>query len=283
VAPGNHDWLGPESLYVRVRWSPNVHIFNENQLKPLALTEGFTVWGGAHRAPRGTDDFLDGFHVDRSGFNLAVFHGSERSCLPFQEEGKIAHAPFNATQITAAGLDFALCGHYHVPRCETHYLYPGNPDPLSFGEQGTRGPVVVEFGSNAIVSCRTVVLASTTVFDLTVDVTGCTSGFAVRERVKRSLEGHRGIARVTVEGELGTDVDVTLSDLAGCAPWMDGVLPRFGEIHLAIDIDALMGQPTVEGRFAGDVMASNLSDDEKRRVLTTGLRALRGRDDLDVL
>src|SRR5437867_3628042 len=27
IAPGNHDWFGPQSLYRQVDWSPNVHIF----------------------------------------------------------------------------------------------------------------------------------------------------------------------------------------------------------------------------------------------------------------
>ena len=28
VAPGNHDWYGPPSLYRQLGWSPNVHVFS---------------------------------------------------------------------------------------------------------------------------------------------------------------------------------------------------------------------------------------------------------------
>src|ERR1700756_80330 len=30
VAPGNHDWCGPGSLYQGVTWTPNVHIFRDD-------------------------------------------------------------------------------------------------------------------------------------------------------------------------------------------------------------------------------------------------------------
>lgn len=39
----------------------------------------------------------------------------------------------------------------------------------------------------------------------------------------------------------------------------------------------------MRGEFVGDVMgAAELSEDDRRRILITGLRALGGRDDLEV-
>ena len=60
LAPGNHDWYGPHSLYSLTEWSPNVHVFREASLQPIELTAGLTPWGGAHRAPANTDNFLEG-------------------------------------------------------------------------------------------------------------------------------------------------------------------------------------------------------------------------------
>lgn len=47
LAPGNHDWFGPASLYQQVTWSPNVHVFESPRLLPWPLVDGLTVWGGA--------------------------------------------------------------------------------------------------------------------------------------------------------------------------------------------------------------------------------------------
>src|SRR5437016_13425176 len=40
VAPGNHDWLGPESVYRRISWSPNVHVFGSDRLAPVPPADG---------------------------------------------------------------------------------------------------------------------------------------------------------------------------------------------------------------------------------------------------
>ena len=50
----------------------------------------------------------------------------------------------------------------------------------------------------------------------------------------------------------------------------------------AYDIEALRRERTVRGQFVRDVLAAaDLDDEQRRRVLVTGLRALDGRDDLD--
>ncbi len=129
IAPGNHDWLGPESLYRRVRWSSNVHVFEGRRLLPVTIADGLTLWGAAHDAPAGALDFLERFRVDRSGVHLALFHGSEIGSVYVEEPGKQPHAPFRAEEIEASGLHFVLLGHYHSPRDEERFTYPGNPEP----------------------------------------------------------------------------------------------------------------------------------------------------------
>ncbi|MGH3828312.1 MAG: metallophosphoesterase family protein, partial [Pseudonocardiaceae bacterium] len=54
LAPGNHDWFGPASLYHQVKWAPNVHVFDESKLVPVSLADGITLWGAGHRAPANT-------------------------------------------------------------------------------------------------------------------------------------------------------------------------------------------------------------------------------------
>ena len=40
IAPGNHDWYGPQSLYAQVDWSENVHVFREAALRSVELNSG---------------------------------------------------------------------------------------------------------------------------------------------------------------------------------------------------------------------------------------------------
>ncbi len=200
LAPGNHDWMGPHSLYRLVSWSGNVHVFTEPRLEAVPFADGFTLWGAAHCAPANTPGFLDGFAVDRGGVNVALFHGSEQGELSFQDRGKVPHAPFRAAQIPAAGLDHALVGHFHSPRDAAHHTYPGNPEPLTFGETGERGAVLVTVDGAGVVRRERHRVAVSAVSEATVDLTGVTHADQIRDRVAQALASLTGTVRATDTG-----------------------------------------------------------------------------------
>ncbi len=286
LAPGNHDWLGPTSLYQRGDWSDNVHIFTEPRLVPFPLRDGFTVWGSAHCSPSNTPGPLDRFAVDRGGVHVALFHGSEQGDWALQEASKRPHAPFRAGQVPQAGLHHALVGHYHTPRDGEFHTYPGNPEPLTFGEAGARGAVLVDIDDAGRVTRERHRVGVFAVHDLTVPVDGAAHGHEIRQRVGDAVTGLGGLVRVTLTGEVGADVDLALGDWDDLAERhrLDALVVREGAIDVAYDWAALAAEPTVRGQFVRDVRAAtDLDDDQRRRVLITGLRALAGRRlDLDV-
>ena len=282
IAPGNHDWYGPQSLYRTVEWSDNVHVFNENLLRPFQIDDGITLWGAAHTSPANTPGFLD-FRVDREGVNLALFHGSERGWFTEQGEGKDPHAPFDAEQIVRAGIDHAFLGHYHRPKDDQHFTYPGNPDPLSFGEEGERGIVLASVHGDGSVQRKRVSVAVTEIHDIDVDISGCTNQQEVRGRVEESIEDLAGVARVNLKGELDPNVDFRIRDIQSLSASHNlSSTFQIGNIHSGYDFEAIQNKPTVRGKFVTNVTAADMPEEEKRKVLITGLRALDGREDLEV-
>jgi DNA repair exonuclease SbcCD nuclease subunit len=215
--------------------------------------------------------------------NVALFHGSERSLLPRQEGEKQPHAPFEAQEIARGGLRHAFLGHFHFPADEESYTYPGNPDPLTFGEEGERALVIAEITSDGIVHRERQRVAVTRVHDLELDVTGCTSRQDVRGRAESLLRARNGMARVTVVGDLEPSIDLLPQDIVEIGSHLEAVLVRFGKIGISYDFEALAAEPTVRGEFVRDVRSGRLDSDFERRVLVTGLRALEGRKDLEVL
>ncbi len=287
LAPGNHDWYGEHSLYRQGSWSPNVHVFSEPNLQPVELTSGLTLWGAAHCAPANTDGFFESdFRTGRGGVNLALFHGSEASDFRWQEEdGKAPHARFSAEQIPQAGLDHAFCGHFHTPKDAAWHTYPGNPDPLTFGETGDRAAVVAEVLDDGTV-CRTRHrVAVSEVHDRVVDLTGVTHSGEVRERVAAEVKALDGVVRITLSGEVEPEVDVRLSDVESGWDHLEGLVARRGVITVAYDLDELRQEKSVRGEFLRMVEADQTLDETvRRKVLTTGMRALGGRaDELEVL
>jgi DNA repair exonuclease SbcCD nuclease subunit len=281
IAPGNHDWYGVGSLYVTTEWPANVHVFDEPALRPIEIDDGLTLWGGAHRAPAGTPNFLDGFQTGRGGINIALFHGSETGGFP-GERDKQPHAPFQRAQIRDAGLHHAFLGHFHTPRDADSYTYPGNPSPLAFGEKGERGAVIATINADGTVERERVPVAQTCAHDLEVDITGCESQAAIRERVSASVAGLQGFARVTVSGELAPDVRFQESDLQDIDTALDYLQCLEGDVRVAYDFAQLRQEATVRGEFVRMVTEAGMDPDHEKAVLIVGLRALEGREDLDV-
>ena len=285
LAPGNHDFYDQRSLYSLVNWPDNVHIFDDPTLRPVELEAGLTLWGAAHRVPANTPNFLEGFRVSGSGIHLGLFHGSENSWWAEQDDGvKKPHAPFETHQIEEAGFHHVFLGHYHRPKDAPFHTYPGNPDPLEFGEQGERGAVVATIAPDGTIARERHRVGITGVHDLNLDVSGCTTQQQIRDLLTQRTGGMTGLARLTVSGELDPNVELNVTDLADIlSNAFDAHRVSIGDIHAAYDIETIRAEPTVRGRFVNDVLAAGLDDDEERRVLVTGLRALAQRSDLEVL
>jgi DNA repair protein SbcD/Mre11 len=283
LAPGNHDWLGPGSLYAATPWPPNVHLFTGARLTPAPLADGLTLWGAAHHSPKNTPNLLDGFRVDRAGVHLALFHGSEQGAIELGSPDKIRHAPFRAEQIRPAGLHHAMVGHFHTPRDAPDHTYPGNPEPLTFGETGPRGPVLVTVDGSGSVQRQRHRVAVTEVHDVVVELDGADHAEAVQDRVDAALAGINGIARVRLRGEVAPSVSVDAGRLRR-PPSVAAWVVRADEVTYGFDLAVLRAEQTVRGQFVRDVEADpSLPAELRRAVLLTGLRAFDGRDDLAVL
>ncbi|HET9255567.1 MAG TPA: hypothetical protein VFO16_10235, partial [Pseudonocardiaceae bacterium] len=192
---------------------------------------------------------------------------------------------FAAGQITRAGLNHALLGHFHCPLDAPNHTYPGNPDPLTFGETGERAAVLLTVAADGAVSRERFPVASSAVSDVMVDLTGVTHSGQAIQRIREMLSGRSGVVRVTLDGEIGRDVDLRVADIAALVvPGLDAIIPRRGTISVAYDFELLSQEQTVRGQFVRDVLAApDLTDDQRRRVLVTGLRALDGRhEELEV-
>ncbi|WKZ83367.1 MAG: metallophosphoesterase [Acidimicrobiia bacterium] len=281
VAPGNHDWFGPASLYARGEWSPNVHVFEEARLTPFELADGLTLWGAAHRAPAGTPGFLEGFSAPDSGVHIGLFHGAALGGIATEDRDhagrpKAGHAPFRPEAVAESGLKFAFVGHYHRARDEATFLYPGNPDPLSFGERENAGLVIAEVGGDGKVAVSRISVATSRVADVELDVTGLTDATALANRGRELLASLEGSVRLTVVGEIDPALELDLTALGTLGPDLDALQVVSGALIPSYDLESLAEEQSIRGEFVRRVRNAGLDEAESREVLLVGLRALEG-------
>ncbi|MFO0749481.1 MAG: DNA repair exonuclease [Myxococcota bacterium] len=291
VAPGNHDWVGPRTAWLTHDWPANVHVFLEARLAPLELAPGLVLWGAGHDRPRGTADLLQSLirrPADSGALNLALFHGSERASFPIQGRDKEAHAPFDAADLPRTGLAHALLGHFHVPADGPHHTYPGNPDPLQFGETGRRAALVVDV-TPAGLTRRRVPVARSQVQEVSVSLDAAAHRDEALTRIRAATTGLSGAVRLELHGEVAAELDLDLAcdltpEALGLLDSSDrAVVVDTTRLTWGLDRDVLRREASVRGELVRRLEAADLPDQERQRVLHVGLRALAGRDDLEVV
>jgi len=278
IAPGNHDYWHPGSLYATHSWPENVHIFSSPSFTPFEVG-GVRIFGIAHVKPKGTRNLLEGFQVPDGGSAVALFHGSERGQLPMQEEGKEDHAPFNEEEIARSGFRYGLLGHFHTPRTTEHLVYPGNPEPLTFGEVGVRGAAEVDF-SPAVPSVKIHQVNTFTISDVEVDVTGCQHSEALVKRVEEALPaGADTGTRVRLVGELALGVQLGPSELRRRLREGERCVDVIDSTRTALDLEQLSRAPDVRGQFIRGLMKRpDFESDLVQTALRAGVEALQGQE-----
>ena len=278
VAPGNHDYWHPASIYAREKWPENVTVFRSPEFTPVEVA-GVRIFGAAHVQPKGTKDLLGHFKAAKDGPAIALFHGSERGQLPFQGEAKEDHAPFSEDEIGKAGFQYALLGHFHTPRSTSRLIYPGNPEPLTFGEVGERGAALIDFARMPpAVEIRRV--STFTLTDVEVDITGCLHSAAVLDRIGEVLSRDPDSGtRVRLVGEVASGVRLGPNELLETLRHDDVCVDLILDARSALDLEALSQAPDARGQFVRALLARQDSDsDLVRRALVLGLDALRGEE-----
>ena len=202
LAPGNHDFYGPQSLYAALDWPENVHIFTSGSVRRAELPGlDCVVYGRAFLGPREDRSPLEGFRAERDGrVQLMAVHG--------EVDGRGEYGPISREDIACSGLDYLALGHIHQTsglqrEGDTFWAYPGCPEGRGFDELGDKGVLYVEAEPG---SCRAefVPLCRRRYQILSVDVTGAEDlAAAVRAALPPDTAGD--IYRILLTGERGAE------------------------------------------------------------------------------
>ena len=200
IAPGNHDYYAPGSIYTSIRWSDNVHVFTSQKIERVQVPElGLSVYGAAFTAPACDMGLLRGFRADPDDISIMVMHG---------DVGQLnsRYNPIGIIDIQESGLDYLALGHVHafsgIQRVgTTAYAYPGCIEGRGFDELGDKGAIVgiVSKGNSEFTFLP---LARRRYLSLDLNITG----LAKAEIVERIINGfghgsERDIVRIILKGE----------------------------------------------------------------------------------
>jgi len=236
VAPGNHDFYGPQSIWVREIWPENVHIFTQAHLERVEMDK-YVVYGAGFT---GTDcaGLLEGFSCRERLPAIGLLHGD-----PTQPDSP--YCPITSAQVTASGLDYLALGHIHkvgsFTAGSTLCAWPGCPMGRGYDETGDKGALLVTLGDSAV-GTQFVSIDAPRFYDLQTDA-GEDAAQAVSALL--SAQGSDDFYRITLTGSAPTP------DL----PSLYAKFSQFPNLELRdrttapVDLWGCIGEDTFEGTY----------------------------------
>ena len=285
IAPGNHDPYLPGSLYRRIAWPDNVHIFGSDGWQRVEAG-GVAVWGIGHNAPDVHDNYLRDLRLNGDETSVVLLHGSDMSAVP---EGKTAHCPFDVEDVAGCGAAFVLLGHYHGlrlrPEGAARYGYPGSPEPLGFDEEGAHYVLLLTVNGGRA-TAEALPINDVHYRTERIDVGSMVTSDQVREAIEqRAGDGGAAsdIVRVVLEGEAAPELNIDPEALLLTSAERFRYLDLVDDTDPAFDPDEISEERTTRGAFV-QLMRQRMEEaaPEERgtleRALVYGLQAFAGRE-----
>ena len=152
ITPGNHDYCGSNSPWIRELWPENVHIFKAPRIESVVLPELDARVYGAGFESMDCQSLLEGFRADcPEKYAIGIFHGD-----PTQTSSP--YNPITKAQVEGSNLHYLALGHIHKAdqfrAGKTLCAWPGCPMGRGYDEPGEKGVYIVTLGETATAEFR---------------------------------------------------------------------------------------------------------------------------------
>lgn len=264
IAPGNHDPYHHRSPYARMLWPENVHIFTENRVEKLEISQcGCTVYGAAFTAAE--MDAPEAFVAKDEGVKILVLHGDAGAAGS-------RYRSLSTSWLENSGVDYAALGHVHEHRGvqyagKTAYAYPGCPEGRGFDELGEKGFL---FGTvdEGRVDLQFVPFARRRYEMVTVDVTDADPAQTAADALRGREED---VVRLIFTGEVDETPDIAA--LAGRLSAFCWQLEVRDKTRLRQDLWRGCGEDSLRGLFLQNLREEyDRAGEEERAVIEQAVR-----------
>jgi len=217
--------------------------------------------------------------LDEDALNIVMMHGQERSGKGMQGENAIRFSLLKNKNI-----DYLALGHLHEyrtaqidARCTA--CYSGCLEGRGFDECGQKGYVLLETTGKGITH-RFVPMARRTLHTVACDISGFSTQVELENRLMEAVSGipSTDLVKVELVGHCPVEQMKDTGHLLGVLSDAFYFAKIVDKSRLLIDPESYRNDISLKGEFVRRVMASNLKEEEKERVIACGFRALSGEE-----
>ena len=278
---GNHD---VNSFLASMEEIPkNLHLFTTEWTSyQIGKTDkGNIMLYGAEFDKQDNSSLYNRLTLNSRDFNIVTLHGQTNK---YQSKDKVEVIP--VSELRNKGIDYLALGHVHEYKREVLdargvYSYSGCLEGRGFDECGDHGFVLLDIDFEAKKIKDTFVKFSyRNIYTIPVDVTGCESTFDVEQRISDKLKEQSpeadSMVKISLFGKVNVDSERDLLYLTNVFSDDYFVFKIKDETKFEVDYAVYAHDESLKGEFIRQVQASDLEEEEKAKIIRTGLLALSG-------
>ena len=272
---GNHDEIN--CIEEEEEIPSNLKLFNGKEW--VTYKYGDIAVTGIEIGKQNNYNIYNSLILEKNDINIVVMHGQES-----QNDVKDKVEIINLKDLKNKNIDYLALGHIHTFKQEKLdnrgiYCYSGCLEGRGFDECGEKGFVLLDIEDKQI-KTQFIPIAKRTLHEINIDITGITENYDIEQKIEEETNkiSRDDLIKIVLKGkvEAGTTRDIDYlkkkyEDRFYC-------IKIYDETTLNIDYMKHQNDASLKGEFIRLVLEQDLTDEEKGKIINTGIRALLGEE-----
>ena len=273
---GNHDEAG--FLDEDEEFPANLKTFNSNSWSSYEYDN--IIISGIEFGQIDNYELYSSLLLEKNKTNIVVMHGQEAE-TELKDKAEI----INLKALKSKNIDYLALGHIHSYKQEKLdkrgiYCYSGCLEGRGFDECGEKGFVLLNVQDGKIKS-EFIPFAYRKIYEVHVDITGAVETKEIEDRIIEKIKeiSELSLVKIVLDGEVELGEERDLDYLTKKFEQYFYYLKIEDKTKIKIDYTKYQNDISLKGEFIRTVLdQKDLTEEEKNKVITTGLKALAGED-----
>ena len=217
--------------------------------------------------------------LDKNDINIVVMHGQE-----FEGNVKNKEELITLKELKNKNIDYLALGHIHSYKQEKLdnrgiYCYSGCLEGRGFDECGDKGFVLLNIENNKI-DTKFVPIAKRKFYEIKVDITDLTESFEIEQKIEEKIQdiSEENLVKIILNGNIDLETTIDIDYLLKKYENKFYYIKIYNETKIKIDYMKYKNDATLKGEFIRLVLSQDIEDEEKAKIINTGIKALLGEE-----
>lgn len=271
---GNHDESG--FIDEEDMTPENLKMFNQNDWTTYEY--GNITITGIEFGKKDNYELYNSLMLPKNKFNIVVLHGQE-AISDAKDKAEI----INLKELKNKNIDYLALGHIHKYKQEKLdnrgiYCYSGCLEGRGFDECGEKGFVLLEI--DEALKTTFIPFSQRKLHEVNVDITDIAEYSQIEAKILEKTKDISGkdLVKIVLTGKIELDANYDIKYFEKKFENNFYFLKIYDECTVKIDYMKYQYDATLKGEFIRRVQKEDISDEEKIKIITTGIKALSGEE-----